>query len=198
MHTSQLSANSPLVATFLKNTLGHTAQQSSGNRVGYDDAKLRDMKVQGVKPLWRLEIERSAHGHCSAPPSSPCRALMAWWTCGGKPFPDDGPRRFELENKFRKSRLRDKQQAQLAVLTPAAGSRRPTRHRTLGLRRSRGSLCGRLMNPLHSGMAACGGRHRPLVSTGASLHLISNPVIEGRAALERSDFEVRRVPLIFA
>ena len=27
---------------------GCTAQQSSGDRVGYDDAKLRDMKVQGV------------------------------------------------------------------------------------------------------------------------------------------------------
>ena len=30
---------------------------------------------------------------------------------------------------------------------------------------------GRLMSSLHSGMAACGGRHRPLVSTGPSLHL---------------------------
>ena len=45
-------------------------------------------------------------------------------------MPNDGPRHFELENTFGKFRLRAKQPAQLAVLAPAAGSRRPTQHRS--------------------------------------------------------------------
>ena len=56
-------------------------------------------------------------------------------------MPDDGPRHFELENILGKFRLRAKQPAQLTVLAPAAGSRRPTRRRPLGLGSiSRGSL----------------------------------------------------------
>ena len=119
-------------------------------------------------------------------------------------MPDDGPRHFELENIFGKIRLRAKQPAQLSVIAPAAGSGRPTRRRPLGSI-SRDSLLwaahelvaaqrhGRLQhaNPgllLSSPVRLSafpqnvikrnrGGRHRPLVSTGPSLHL--NPVIEG-------------------
>ena len=43
-------------------------------------------------------------------------------------MPDDGPRRFELENAFRKFRLRAKQPAQLGVLTPAVRGRLETTH----------------------------------------------------------------------
>ena len=87
-------------------------------------------------------------------------------------MPDDGPRNFELENTFGKFRLRAKQPAQLAVLAPAAGSRRPTRRRPLGSI-SRDSL----LWTAHDELAAQQrhGRLRwstsPLVSTGPSLHL---------------------------
>ena len=47
-------------------------------------------------------------------------------------MPDDGPRHFELENTLEDSDDCAKQPAQLAVLAPAAGSRRPTRRRPLG------------------------------------------------------------------
>jgi hypothetical protein len=69
--------------------------------------------------------------------------LVQWWLmtfiCGGKPLPDDGPRHFELENTLEDSDDCAKQPAQLAVLTPAAGSRRPTWRGPLGSR-SRDSL----------------------------------------------------------
>jgi hypothetical protein len=47
-------------------------------------------------------------------------------------LPDDGPRHFELENTLEDSDDCAKQPAQLAVLTPAAGSRRPTQRGPLG------------------------------------------------------------------
>ena len=91
-------------------------------------------------------------------------------------MPDDGPRHFELENTFGKFRLRAKQPAQLAVLAPAAGSRRPTRRRPLGSI-SRGSL----LWTAHELAAQRHGRLRWSTSPPGEYRRVPsfNPVIEG-------------------
>ena len=91
-------------------------------------------------------------------------------------MPDDGPRHFELENTFGKFRLRAKQPAQLAVLAPAAGSRRPTRRRPLGSI-SRDSL----LWTAHELAAQRHGRLRWSTSPPGEYRPVPsfNPVIEG-------------------
>ena len=91
-------------------------------------------------------------------------------------MPDDGPRHFELENTLEDSDDWAKQPAQLAVLTPAAGSRRPTWRRPLGSR-SRDSL----LWTAHELAAQRHGRLRWSTSPPGEYRPVPsfNPVIEG-------------------
>ena len=122
--------------------------------------------------------QKAAFPPCPQP--RPNTVAHQWWLmtciCGGKPLPDDGPRHFELENTLEDSDDCAKQPAQLAVLAPAAGSRRPTRRRPIGSI-SRDSL----LWTAHELAAQRHGRLRWLTSPPGEYRpvLSFNPVIEG-------------------